>query len=331
MTLLFITQKLHGQDSFTVQWIRAFMRRGYDVNVVCLEASSADYGFSLHSLGKEKGSGRVRQVYAFECLITTLSYDRVFIHMTPVWAVFGIWYWWLRGIPVYCWYTHYAMQFGVRLIGWFGTRFFCATAQSLPRYNHSPKKTVTGHGIDLSQWTLRANTCSDPRHLLCVHRMSRSKRIEIVLRAMALLPAAFTLDVYGIEAEEEYAREMKALSQSLGLDSRVTFHGTAAHHLLPDIYSRHRCIVNMASETIDKTMLEAMTCGCYPITTAANARAIGIPAAPTDDSAEALRDFIIAHHSASPMTPHEMYHIVATRHGLDRLIGVMDSYISQGT
>ncbi len=331
MTILFITQKLHGQDAFTIQWVRAFIRRGYAVTVLCLEASDQlPSDFPVHSLGKERGATKVRQIIAFESFITTLSYDRVFIHMTPVWSVFGLWYWRLRGIPVYCWYTHYAMQVGVRLIGWFGTRFFCATAQSLPQYNHSPKKTVVGHGIDLSYWQKRENICADPHRLLCVHRMSRSKRFDITLNALALLPQAFTLDVYGIEAEPDYALQMRSLCNSLGLSSRVTFHGTVSYEALPALYIRHRFSINMASDTIDKTMVEAMTCGCYPVTTKGNARAIGISSAPMYDSPEAVKDFILTHLDRPPMDPEEMYRIVSDRHGLDRLICAMDAYISQG-
>ena len=42
MTLLFLTQKLHDQDDFTILWIRAFIRRGYTVKVICLEKNVGD-------------------------------------------------------------------------------------------------------------------------------------------------------------------------------------------------------------------------------------------------------------------------------------------------
>ena len=178
MRLLFITQKLHQQDAFTVLWIRAFIAQGYEVEVVCLEgqkrvesgkwkveSSNVDIslGFPVHSLGKEHGASRLRSVLRFEKLILSLQYDRVFIHMVPVWYALGGWWWLLARKPVYLWYTHYRMQLGVRLFGLFGKRFFCATAQSLPQFSRSEKKVVVGHGID-PPCTRAPRSCVHARH-----------------------------------------------------------------------------------------------------------------------------------------------------------------------
>ncbi|TSC80406.1 MAG: hypothetical protein G01um101425_60 [Candidatus Peregrinibacteria bacterium Gr01-1014_25] len=337
--LLFITQKLHTQDAFGILWANAFAARGYDVHVICLEdRTAAGQGalgditprFTVHSLGKEHGTGRIRQVLRFWSLIITLRYDRVFIHMSPVWYALGWWWWLLRGIPVYLWYTHYKMQPGVRLFGWFGRRFFCATAQSLPQYRTSPKKIITGHGIDLAFWPKRPNVSSNPNSLLVVHRLSRSKRLELILYALTLLPG-FTVDIYGIDAEADYAAAMRSLAGNLGVDGRAVFHGTIPMKKLPAIYTRHRLILNMASETIDKTMLEAMTCGCYPVTTKANAQAIGLPAAPADDTPEAIAAFVESASASPPLPADALYAIVVERHSLGRLLDQMDRYIRSGT
>jgi glycosyltransferase involved in cell wall biosynthesis len=348
MKLLFITQKLHEQDAFTILWVEAWQRRGYDVTVVCLEwrphAAMTALGrsqapdFRVRSLGKENGAGKFMQVLRFLWIIATAKYDRVFIHMTPVWGGIGAPVWLVRRTPVYLWYTHYKMQWGLRLIGWYGKRMFAATPQSLPQYpstssgQASAKKVIVGHGIDLSYWPKRPNTCMDPKKLLVVHRLARSKRLEIVLNAMAILPAGYTLDVYGIEAEPDYAVEMLQLTRALGLGARVTFRGTTPSHTLPDIYRAHRLILNMASETIDKTMLEAMTCGCYPVTTERNALAIGLPAAPTSDTPGELAACVqyYAEHDM-PATDEELYGIVKEKHSLDGIVEKMDRYVSSGT
>ena len=97
---------------------------------------------------------------------------------------------------------------------------------------------------------------------------------------------------------------------------------------LPEIYTSHRFIINMASETIDKTMLEAMTCGCYPVTTKANAKAIGITEAPVDDTPEAVADFI---QNFSDIDAQQLYSIVKEKNSLDGLIEKMDQFISVGS
>lgn len=338
MRLLFITQKLHGQDAFGMLWVREFMRQGCTVTVVCLEGTVSKVGkggrdsfeFPALSLGKEKGVSRLQSVLTFEKIIVTETYDRVFVHMAPVWYTLGCWWWTLRRIPTYLWYTHYKMQSGVRLFGWFGTRFFCATPQSLPQYQSSPKKTVVGHGIDLSVWMKRRNLCQNPYRLLVVHRLSRSKRLELSIKALLHLDPRFTLDVYGIEAEPDYVTELRALITSLKLGSRITFHGTVPMTKLPEMYTRHRLILNMASETIDKTMLEAMTCGCFPVTTKANAEAIGLEHAPETDTPEAIAAFVREHAERVPVDADEMYRIVAEGHSLTGLIENMGRYMREG-
>lgn len=337
--LLFVTQKLHGQDAFGILWINAFRERGYDVQVICLEwrpdeakttLGANEIPFTVHSLGKEKGTSKLGQILKFIGLTFSLKYDRVFVHMAPVWGVFGMPAFVLRRKPSYLWYTHYKMQLGLRLLGWYGKRMFCATPQSMPQYDGSPKKIITGHGIDMGYWPMRKNAATDPQKLLVVHRLSRSKRLELILKALPTLPG-YTLDVYGIEAEADYVAELKALVQELRLNDRITFHGTIASKDLPALYTKHRLILNMASETIDKTMLEAMTCGCYPITTKGNATAIGIPEAPNHDTPEAIAEFIQKYETTLPLSPEAMYKVVEERHSLKSLIEKMDRYIHAGT
>ncbi|MFA6523237.1 MAG: glycosyltransferase [Candidatus Peribacteraceae bacterium] len=330
MRLLFITQKLHGQDSFGIHWVREFRRQGFDVTVLCLEDLVSPLEFPVLSLGKEIGIGKVGQVIRFFRHIVTARYDRVFIHMSPVWGLLGAWWWVPCRIPVYLWYTHYKNSCSFRVTASFAKRLFCATSQSMPTYEGSPKKVVCGHGIDLSVWPKRENKSEDPRSLVAVHRLSRSKRVELLLRALTLLPG-YRLDIFGIAAEPDYVAELKALTKELGLDRRAAFHGTVPLHLLPQVYSMHRLILNEASETIDKTMLEAMTCGCYPVTTKRNAEAIGIPFAPEEDTPEAIAAFVTEHAERLPMNPEEMYNVVKERHSLEGLVRKMGEYIRSGT
>ncbi len=328
LSLLFVTQKMHTQDAFALLWVKAFEKKGYAVQVLCLEdGGTAVSDVQVFSMGKERGFGKIRQILSFYTYIFSLHYDRVFIHMSPIWYTLGFKWWLLKGIPVYLWYTHYKMQLGVWLFGLFGKRFFCATAQSLPQYEGHPKKIVTGHGIDLGFWKKRPNQAANLHALLVVHRLSRSKRVEMSLRALKLLPEKYTMDIYGIEAEQEYVHELRSLVTELGLQSCVTFKGTIPMRELPAIYANHRLILNMASETIDKTMLEAMTCGCYPVTTKRNAAAIGLKDSPREDTPEALASFI---QDFKGSDPDALYRIVEERHSLAALVAKMDTFIRGG-
>lgn len=339
MKLLFITQKLHGQDAFGVLWANAFAARGYDVTVLCLEwqpekmhevLPGVETKFHVLSMGKEKGVGRISQIINFWKHIWQHPTHRVFIHMAPVWGLLGAPVWLLRNTPTYLWYTHYQMQWGLLLLGIYGKRLFCATPQSLPQYAQSYKKIVTGHGIDRTFWPKRENRTTEPHKLLIVHRLARSKRVELCISALTKLPTFFTLAIYGQEVEPDYAAELKSLVSKLGLSERVRFMGSAPIKDLPEIYTHHQLILNMASETIDKTMLEAMTCGCYPVTTARNAEAIGIPAAPKADTPEAIAGFVQEALKNAPLSADEMDQVVEKRHSLNHIVEVMDGYIKAG-
>lgn len=333
--LLFITQRVNERDddlAFVLLWVDEFIRQGLDVEVVCLNRGEFDNRFPVHSLGKELGYGKLRQVARFFRYIFSLKYDRVFVHMNPEYFTLAGWYWWLRGVPSYLWYTHYTMHVHLRLAGIFSKRMFAATPQSLPQYDQSPKKVVTGHGIDIAFWEkgrVTGENTSAPTRLVSIHRLSRSKRLEIGIRALKELSPDYTLDVYGRDVEPEYYAEIKEVVQKEGMESRVSMKGPLPMADLRTVYPRYRVMVNMAMETIDKTMLEGMLFGVYPVTTPANSIAIGLPVYPKDETPEAVAEFI-RRESWRPFSGDYLSRIVEERHSLSALIAKMKYYIEKG-
>jgi glycosyltransferase involved in cell wall biosynthesis len=336
MKLLFITQKIHENDddlAFVTLWIRQFIKQGFDVKVICLQKGDFKGDFPIYSLRKERGYGKIRRTLRFLKFIFSLDYDRVFVHMNPEYFSLGGWYWFLRRIPTYLWYTHYTMHIHLRLAGFFTKRMFAATPQSLPQYNNSSKKVVTGHGIDVDFWL---NTYDPQKYehkketeLLTVHRICRSKRLEITIKALKRLPSEYTLTVYGRDVEKDYYQEMQDLVKTEGLSERVQFMGPVPMHQLRDVYGRYRLMVNMAYETIDKTMLEAMLFGAYPITTKANSIAIGLPIYPEHDEPQALADSIKGK-EWQKYSRDDLVAIVKKDHSLEALIRKMGAYIKEG-
>ena len=100
-------------------------------------------------MGKERGWSKPRQAARFRQLISTLRYDRVFVHTAPIWGLLGAWWWIPRRTPVYLWYPHHQMEPGLWVLGRYARRLFCAGPQSLPQYDGSPKKVVTVPARDL--------------------------------------------------------------------------------------------------------------------------------------------------------------------------------------
>lgn len=363
LKLLFITPKIKEDDddfAFTSLWAKEFSRQGFEVTVICLEVGKHSLPFPVYSLGKEEGWPFWRWFLRFQKLILTIPHDRVFVHMNPRWLAAGAWYWWVKKISTYLWYTHYTRPLSLKIGDKIVKRMFAATVDCLPQYNNDPRKVVTGHGIDLDFWNVPEvleEQKESATHLLAVHRISRSKRIDIVLRALMLLPKEYTLTHYGRpqdpRSDPEYYEEIKRLADSPELKGRVHFMGSLPMPELRKIYPRFRVMANMVPDTIDKTVLEAMYCGVTPIITAGHAKAIGFPNSPVNDSPEALAEYIknlsacadadrSASLSASApaqagaqagmklMSREELRKIVSEKHSLSGLVKKMGEYIKEG-
>jgi glycosyltransferase involved in cell wall biosynthesis len=335
MKLLFVTQKISADDDdlgFVILWVNEFIRQGYEVDVICLEEGKHSASFPVHSLGKERGYGIFLRSLRFLYFTLTLRYDRVFVHMNPEYVTLGGWWWFVRGIPTYLWYTHYMMNIHMRLSGMFTRRMFAATPQSMPQFEGNPKKVIVGHGIDMDFWLQGGESvvqAVDETKLLTVHRISRSKRVEIGIEALTHLPEQYSLSIYGRPIDPPYADELHRMVDEKGLSRRVEFKGPVPPETLRTIYAKHRLFVNLASETIDKTMVECMLFGLYPVTTPANSRAIGLPVYPNGETPKDIAEFIEGGlwrgYSASALQE-----IVRTGHSLSALISKMSAYIKEG-
>lgn len=336
--LLFITPKIdetHDDLAFASLWAKAFQDGGFDVTVICTHVGKHSLTMPVYSLGGEQGTSRLVQFLRFQKLITTLKYDRVFVHMTPRWLGAGAWWWKMRGIPAYLWFTHYTRTLALRIGELAVKRMFAATKECLPQYEGDPRKVVTGHGIDTAFWSTPEVPSAEREpvtHLLAVHRISRSKRFDLVLRVLALLPEEYHLTHYGRpqdpRTDPAYGDELRDLVKQLHLEDRVKFMGSVSMPELRNVYPRFTSFINLVPRTIDKTVLEAMYCGLTPIMTRGQADAIGYPDAPTDDTPEAIAAFVKA---LVPKTRAELQKVVMDGHSLKALIEKMAVYIRPGT
>ncbi|HBF67032.1 MAG TPA: hypothetical protein DDW36_01245 [Candidatus Magasanikbacteria bacterium] len=336
--LLLITQKINDVDddlAFFIKWVDEFARLGAQVQVICLEKRQFDNHFPVYSLGKERGVGLAGRLFRFYKYIFTLKYDRVFVHMNPEYMTLGGWFWWLTGKDSYLWYTHYTMHIHLWLAHLFCKRLFAATPQSMPMYEHDEKRVIIGHGVPIAYWEEHTQDVPENKkepvtNMLVVHRLCRSKRLEISIKALKLLPKEYRLTVYGRDVEKDYVAELHELVAAEGLEDRVTFKGPLPMPELRFVYPHYQLFPNMAWETIDKTMLEAMLNGLYPVTTPRNAEAIGLPYAPTEETPEAVADFIL-NFEQYRLSKEELQRIVEECHSLSGLITTMNSYVKAGT
>ena len=152
MELLIITQKVDLVDpilGFFHRWIEKFAHHFERVEVIALEVREHNLpaNVSVHSLGKEKGYGRLHRAIFYILYSIFLRYDAVFVHMNPEYlALFG-WYWKLMGKRTALWYTHKSVTWWLCLAEKFADKIFTASRESfrLP----SRKVEIIGHGIEM--------------------------------------------------------------------------------------------------------------------------------------------------------------------------------------
>ncbi|MDX2377962.1 glycosyltransferase [Microbacterium sp. LRZ72] len=126
-------------------------------------------------------------------------------------------------------------------------------------------------GIDMANYTADLSPREDAR-VLFVGRLTSEKNIDVLLRAVALLPAELnaTLDIVG---EGDQRRPLEQLARELGIGDRVTFHGHTSEAALRAAYTRASVFaIASIAELQSIATMEAMASG-LPVV-AANAVAL---------------------------------------------------------
>lgn len=328
MKLLIVTQKVDSKDpilGFFHRWIEEFAKH-YD-HVVVIGQFVGEHHLSqnveVHSLGKENGASRLRQIFRFWKLQKGLKdrYDTVLVHMTPIWVVLGARFWKKESVPVYLWYEArgggWALPRAVRSV----KAIFGATPYGLPI--DSAKHHVVGHGIDTDMFTPLGSE-RDPHAVVAVGRMTAVKRYDLILRAFSALSDAMRLRIYGVtitDADQATLREFSSLCDELHLSDRVEGPQSIEHAQLPAVLRQSTLLLHAAEGGLDKAILEAMASGCLVATCSAAAKGV-LPdecvASPdtlgevasallslSSEKQEALRstlrDIVVAQHSLSTL------------------------------
>lgn len=270
--LLVITQKVDKHDvalGFFIPWLQ---RLGDQINcsVLCLE--KGEYylkGVSVSSMGKENGNSRISRFLNFYSYVfrNHNNYDTVLVHMNPIWAVLGGWYWRLRGKKVILWYTHKSVTWKLRVASFFATVILTASKESfrLP----SSKLIVTGHGIDTDVFrpeNIEKN--KEELKIITVGRIAPVKNYEVLISAAKILHnegVPFHLSIVGEPALDKDIDYLGGLVESVSvndLNSQVSFLGKVDHFNLPGLYAKQDMFIHMSNTgSLDKTILEAMACG----------------------------------------------------------------------
>jgi glycosyltransferase involved in cell wall biosynthesis len=274
MKLLIVTQAIDRDDpvlGFFCRWVEEFAKHFERIEVIALKVGKYELpdNVRVHSLGKEHGRplfGALTYIARFKLLAWRLrhDYDAAFVHMNQEYVlVYGL-VWKLLGKPVYMWRNHYAGSFLTNVAGAFCTKVFCTSKHS---YTARFKKTeLMPVGVDTERFKLNASVVQVPRSILFLARIAPSKRVEMLIDALAQLAkdgVDFTADIVGspLPEHEEYYASLK--ERTAPLAPRVRFLPGVPNAETVRLYQSHEIFVNTSpSGMFDKTLFEAAACGC---------------------------------------------------------------------
>lgn len=282
MRILLITQKVDLNDDnlgFFHRWIEEFAKRAEKIFVITqfLGEHNLPANVEVYSMGKERGWGRVRRYWNFYkySLKILPRVDVVFVHMIPLWAI-------LLWKPVfifrkkmYLWYTHRSITWSLRLAEKMVKKIFTASKES---FRLSSKKVeIVGHGIDTEYFIPKPESRSrEVYRIISAGRISASKRVKEMILAVAelrkILPPEkrFEFAIIGspkTSEDEGYFAELKNLVSEMKLGDVVKFIGGVSYREIAREYQKSHLFLNFSvTGSVDKAVLEAMSCGLAVLT-----------------------------------------------------------------
>ena len=298
MRLLFATQVLDRGDAvlgFVPGWVEALAAHVERLRVVALEvgdASGLPDNVDWRVIGRTGSLSRwlrwrrvMREALA-DGASESGGFDVVLAHMVPRYALLSAGPARRAGARLFLWYTHKGVDARLRRAERVVDAIFTASEESLRL--ETPKKVVTGHGIDVEHFAARGVQPVRPPRVLSVGRLTRSKDPLTVLAATAILVSRghdLRLDWVGKEKTlnstvissvptiRGLARAMRQPSSMLapmrqppsrrggGPAGRVELHGPVPWSRVPPLYQRATVLVNASlTGSVDKVVLEAMAC-----------------------------------------------------------------------
>lgn len=270
MKLLFLTQVIDANDAvlgFVPRWIEGLARHCERVRVIALEAgdvSALPKNVDVRVVGRQ---GMVRRYLRYRSFLREAfakdAFDTVLAHMVPRYASLASGPAARAKAPVYLWYTHAAVDARLRRAERVVEKIFTASPESLRL--DTPRKVVTGHGIDLDHFGVREERPGTPPRLLAVGRLTPVKDPSTVMEAFSILVAEgrdLHLDLVGgglTVADESYGKKVALRAAQPDIRERVNLTGEVPYRDIPQHYARASVVINASSTgSLDKVVLEAL-------------------------------------------------------------------------
>lgn len=281
MKLLVVTQKIDINDDnlgFFNDWLNKLATKA-DLIVISNQVGlhNLPSNVTMYSLGKEKNRNKIFKFLTYQhFLLKSLPQtDGVFFHMCPEY-VLGAWF-----LPKFfkkrslLWYAHKSVPFKLCLASWLVEKIFTPSKESC-RLFPSAKVEITGHGIDTNKFVPKLKPAFDARiiyHIISAGRISSVKNVHVLIEVAEMLRESFfqfDLKIAGMpitEVDKKYWNEVHDLYLKKKLEDKVFFEGSVTNNDIVSFYQNGDLFINLSDTgSIDKAVLEAMSCGLEILT-----------------------------------------------------------------
>jgi glycosyltransferase involved in cell wall biosynthesis len=261
-------------------------------------------------------------------------FDACFVHMSHewvrrLWPVLAP-----RRVPILLWYAHGSVGLGLRLSHRLADRVVTSSPEGFRI--RSPKAVVVGQAID-TDLHRPLERPERPDEVIYVGRIAPRKRIDLLLAALAALvemrpdlPIRLRLVGPTLPGDRAYGEALRERIAGLGLAERVAWTGAVDAARIPWLHRSAFVHLNVSrTGSMDKTVLEALACGC-PVLTSNEAFRDLLRDQPdlflADDRPEAIARRILALHEGEGRDPASLRGLVVGRHDLG---GYVDRILEQ--
>lgn len=200
------------------------------------------------------------------------QFDACFIHMSMEWTYRLFPCFWRFNLPVLLWYAHGTVTRRLYLAHRCANRVITSTREGfrIP----STKLKVIGQGIDTSIFEIQ-QVIEPQTDIISVGRISRRKRVHLMLQVIDSLVKMnptinINLRLIGTTLTKDdvaYEQELKSFIVKRGLHNYIEFVGHVPITSIPKFYRSAFLHLNVSQTgSMDKAVLEALSCGCPVLT-----------------------------------------------------------------
>ena len=278
MKLLMITRKVDRTEhlaGFIYQWVKKLGEKVDELRVISWQegdSSGLPGNIKVYHLPTKKNL--LFKIAKLKILVwkNAKDVDGIFFHQNPEYVLATACLAKTFRKKLVFWYAHGSVSWRLRL----ATKLVNVIVSSSSDGFRLPSKklVVVGQGIDTDKFKPGANRNDGVLRLISIGRISPTKDYESMIKAVDILVNEGMTDLSlniigqpGLSKHRSYFESLQTMVSKMNLGDQVKFLGSVPNEEIVPHLQAADIFLNLSSTgSLDKAVLEAMSCGCLPLT-----------------------------------------------------------------